>query len=83
MLCQLLALLRFIGGVVLCVEAFLDVPRRPNGIFVFRFNWLLTTALTLGAAADVIIAGFLCFYLRRFASPANMKSCAVSIICIV
>ncbi|KDR71100.1 hypothetical protein GALMADRAFT_804846 [Galerina marginata CBS 339.88] len=73
--CFALALLRFIGGVSISVENFLDVPNSPNGIgLVVRFSWLITSALACGGAADVLIAIFMTYYLRKFASPANLDS---------
>ncbi|KDR68059.1 hypothetical protein GALMADRAFT_146554 [Galerina marginata CBS 339.88] len=72
--CMTLSTLRFIGGISLSVESLLDVPRTPNGGFVFTFSWLITAALAVGAAADVLIAAILVYYLRKMASPSNLKS---------
>jgi len=73
--CFTLALLRFIGGVAISVENFMDVPNTPNGIgLVVRFSWLITSALACGGAADVLIAIFMTYYLRKLASPMNLNS---------
>jgi len=73
--CFSLALLRFVGGVAISVENFLDVPNKPNGIsLVVRFSWLITSALTCGCAADILIAISMTYYLRKFASPTNLQS---------
>lgn len=70
-----LVFLRFVGGVVIAVETYLDVPNRPNGIsLVVRFSWLITSALAIGGAADVFIAVCMTYYLVRLSSPANKES---------
>jgi len=73
--CFALAFLRFMGALAMSVECFMDVPRKPNGFgFVVRFSWLITSLLTCGCAADILIAISLIYYLRKFASPANSQS---------
>jgi len=73
--CVSLALARFIGGVAMSVENFTDVPKSNNGIgLVVRFSWLITSALTCGAAADICIAISMTYYLRKLASPSNLQS---------
>jgi len=73
--CLSLATLRFMGGVSLCVQSFLDVPKDHNGImFVVKFSWLVTSSLACGAAADVLIAISMLYYLRKLASPMNLNS---------
>ncbi|KAF9480735.1 hypothetical protein BDN70DRAFT_978004 [Pholiota conissans] len=73
--CLTLSFLRFIGGLALTVESFMDVPNNPNGVvFVERLAWLVTSALAVGGAADVLIAATMTVYLRRLGSPANYKS---------
>ncbi|KAH9483326.1 hypothetical protein JR316_0005432 [Psilocybe cubensis] len=74
--CLVFALLRFIGGVAISVKTFSDVPRGPvNGIGLgVRFDWLITSALTSGAATDILIAICMTYYLRKFASPTNLTS---------
>ncbi|PPQ90586.1 hypothetical protein CVT25_006106 [Psilocybe cyanescens] len=67
-------LLRFVGGIALSVESILDVPRTPNGVFVFTFSWLVTSALSAGVAADLLIAASMVYYLRKMASPTNLQS---------
>jgi len=73
-LCLSFAFLRFVGGIALSVESIMDVPRNPNGVFVFTFRWLVISALAVGAAADVLIAISMVYYLRKLASPLNLKS---------
>lgn len=76
-LCCILSFLRFLGGFYLTVQCYLDVPNTPNGVtFVARFSWLITSALAVGAAADVLIAVSMSYYLRLLLSPTNKKSCA-------
>jgi len=73
--CFTLALLRFIAGVAISVENFMDVPNTPNGIgLVVRFSWLITSGLACGGTADVLIAIFMTYYLRKLASPTNLDS---------
>ncbi|KAF8166834.1 hypothetical protein BJ912DRAFT_1048826 [Pholiota molesta] len=73
--CLSLSFLRFVGGLALTIESFIDVPNNPNGIlFVQRLSWLITSALAVGGAADVLIAAAMLVYLRRFGSPTNLKS---------
>jgi len=73
-LCFIFSLLRFAGGIGLSVESILDVPRTPNGDFVFTFSWLITSALAVGATADVLIAISMLYYLRKLDSGSNLKS---------
>ncbi|KAF8148844.1 hypothetical protein B0H34DRAFT_200483 [Crassisporium funariophilum] len=74
-LCFTLAMLRFIGGVAVSVESFLDVPREPNGLdFTVNFSWLITSTLAVGVTTDIVIAFSMCYYLRKLSSPSNMRS---------
>ncbi|KAF8879701.1 hypothetical protein BD779DRAFT_1123271 [Infundibulicybe gibba] len=41
-----------------------------------RFGWLITLELSIGAAADLIIAASLCYYLNRLRSPITMRRTA-------
>ena len=67
--------LRFLGGAILAVETYLDVPNRPNGIsLVVRFMWLITSTLAISGAADAFIAMCMTFYLVQLSSPANKES---------
>jgi len=76
-ICWLFSMSRFIGGMALGVESFLDVPRQPDGFWLLAsYGWLITASLTVGAAADILIAASMCFYLRRLASPTNQHSTA-------
>ncbi len=67
--------LRFLGGAILAVETYLDVPNRPNGTYlVVRFMWLITSTLAISGAADVFIAMCMTFYLVQLSSPTNKES---------
>ncbi|KAF8952389.1 hypothetical protein BDZ97DRAFT_1768534 [Flammula alnicola] len=56
--CFSLAIIRFLVGLAVSAE----------------FNWLITTTLAVGGAADILIAASMLFYLRKLASPTNLKS---------
>ncbi|KAF4615953.1 hypothetical protein D9613_011258 [Agrocybe pediades] len=75
-LCFVLALVRFIGGVAMSVENYKDVPNKPNNgvATVARFSWMITAALACGSGADILIAISMIYYLRKMASPANLQS---------
>jgi len=73
--CAALVLLRFVGGMTLVVYSYIDVSSTPNGLnFVVRLSWLITSSLTCGAAADVVIAASMLYYLRQMDSPHNAQS---------
>ncbi|KAF9480746.1 hypothetical protein BDN70DRAFT_877183 [Pholiota conissans] len=73
--CFTLAILRFIFGLAVSAESVIDVHRTPNWVvFVTKFNWLITATLAIGGSADILIAASMLFYLRKLASPTNMKS---------
>lgn len=75
MICFTLAILRFLGGFVLVVEIYKDIPNVPNGVgYAKKWAWLITAALTVGATLDITIALSMCFYLRKLASPGNFRS---------
>lgn len=66
----MLALLRLGGGLALVSESYLDVPNQPNALLLTdKFGWLITLAVTVGAVVDIIIAGSLCYYLKRLSAP--------------
>ncbi|KAJ7617898.1 hypothetical protein FB45DRAFT_932905 [Roridomyces roridus] len=70
--CWLLVLLRLIGGVSMAVEGFLDVPQEPNYFDLEdNYGWLITSALNVGAALDLVITASMCVYLRRMYSAYN------------
>ena len=74
--CFGLALLRFLAAMAMSVECVLDVHRTPNWVvFIARFNWLITSALALGVATDLLIAASMLFYLRKLVSPTNLTTC--------
>ncbi|PPQ75272.1 hypothetical protein CVT26_014786 [Gymnopilus dilepis] len=73
--CFGLALLRFLAAMAMSVECVLDVHRTPNWVvFIARFNWLITSALALGVATDLLIAASMLFYLRKLVSPTNLTT---------
>jgi len=72
--CWALSLLRLGGGLALAAESFLDVPKQTREMhFTSRFGWLITLAVGVGAFVDVLIAAFLCYYLKRLSSPFQLK----------
>ncbi|KAF8879715.1 hypothetical protein BD779DRAFT_1124651 [Infundibulicybe gibba] len=81
-LCWILCFLRFLGGIALAVEGFLDASREsflaePDYFALENaFGWVITSVLSVGAAVDLIIAASLCYYLNRFMSPAIMRRTA-------
>ncbi len=63
--CWSLAGTRFVLGICVAVESFIDVPRVPNGVeLVLKFGWLITLAFGMGALVDVVIAVLQVWYLR-------------------
>ncbi|KAJ6464829.1 hypothetical protein C8R45DRAFT_496265 [Mycena sanguinolenta] len=66
LICWSLALLRFVGGMAMAVEALLDVPLQPNYFHLQDvYGWLITSVLIFGAVLDVLIAVWLGFYIRQ------------------
>ncbi|KAF8879704.1 hypothetical protein BD779DRAFT_1474188 [Infundibulicybe gibba] len=78
-LCWILCFVRFLGGIALAVGGFLDVSRESSlaehDYFALedKFEWLITSVLSVGAAVDLLIAASLCYYLNRFMSPVTMR----------
>ncbi|KAH9483346.1 hypothetical protein JR316_0005452 [Psilocybe cubensis] len=55
-------------------ESIIDVHRTPNWVvFISKYNWLVISALALGAATDILIAASMLFYLRKLASSGNFR----------
>ncbi|KDR67002.1 hypothetical protein GALMADRAFT_1132556 [Galerina marginata CBS 339.88] len=77
LLCFAMAFLRFVAAVVISAESLIDVPKTPNGVFVHSIGWLIGAALAVGVATDLLIAGFMLYYLRKLFSPTNFKSTTV------
>jgi len=68
-----LCLLRFISGMALAAEAFLDIPREPDYFQLQdNYGWLITAALNVGVVVDLIICVSLCFYIRQLYTPYNL-----------
>ncbi|KAJ7067691.1 hypothetical protein B0H15DRAFT_958216 [Mycena belliarum] len=73
LICWMLCLLRLIGGIAVAVESFLDVPIQPNYFHLQdTYGWVITSALSVGAVSDLLIAAALCFYIRQFYTPYNL-----------
>ncbi|CAA7268729.1 unnamed protein product [Cyclocybe aegerita] len=73
--CFVLAVLRSIGVFAVGVIAIREViSDGGTGIFVVRVSWLITTGLTVGGVADLLIAASMIYYLRKLSSPTDLKS---------
>jgi len=72
LVCWGLCLLRFIGGMGMSVEGFLDVAREPD-YFKLQdtYGWLITSALNVGAVLDLLITVSMCFYIKRMYTSYN------------
>ncbi|KAJ3502983.1 hypothetical protein NLJ89_g8638 [Agrocybe chaxingu] len=74
LVCAVLAVLRFVGAFAVGVEGILDVAHDGGtGVFVVRVSWLITATLSVGAAADVLIAASMIYYLRQLSSPTQLR----------
>ncbi|KAJ6596146.1 hypothetical protein DFH09DRAFT_127888 [Mycena vulgaris] len=70
-----LCLLRFVGGVALSVESFLNLPHEPDYFSPqIRLGWLLTATFSIGASVDLFVAASLCVYVHRWKSAPTMKT---------
>ncbi|KAF7337378.1 hypothetical protein MSAN_02263900 [Mycena sanguinolenta] len=66
LICWGLCLLRFVGGVAMAVEAFLNVPLELDYFHLQdAYGWLITSTLTFNAVLDVLMAVSLGFYIRQ------------------
>jgi hypothetical protein len=73
LICWALCLVRFVGGMGVAAEGFLDIPREPDYFHLQdTYGWLITSALNVGAVLDVLIAVSLCFYIRQLYTPYNL-----------
>ncbi|KAJ7500033.1 hypothetical protein FB451DRAFT_1207286 [Mycena latifolia] len=73
LVCWGLCLLRFIGGMAIAAEGFLDIPREPDYFQLQdNYGWLITAALNVGAILDLLISASLCFYIRQLYTPYNL-----------
>lgn len=76
LVCWGLCILRFVGGMALAAEAFLDIPREPDYFQLQdNYGWLITSALNVGVAVDLLITVSLCFYIRQLYTPYNLPKC--------
>ncbi|KAG6908627.1 hypothetical protein DXG01_003952 [Tephrocybe rancida] len=74
-ICWTLSFLRLVGGLALAVESYRNVPLLSNAIALTEsFGWLITLAVSVGAAVDVLIAVSLCYYIKRLAPPDPSQS---------
>ncbi|KAF8209998.1 hypothetical protein K438DRAFT_1929758 [Mycena galopus ATCC 62051] len=73
LICWGLCVVRFVGGMAMASESFLDIPREPD-YFVLQetYGWLISSALFVGAILDVLIAVSLCFYIQKLYTPYNL-----------
>ncbi|KAJ7124347.1 hypothetical protein C8R44DRAFT_783335 [Mycena epipterygia] len=73
LVCWGLCLLRFVGGIAMAVEGFLDIPREPD-YFALQdhYGWLITSALNVGVVVDLLISASMCFYIRQLYTPYNL-----------
>ncbi|KAJ3508791.1 hypothetical protein NLJ89_g5560 [Agrocybe chaxingu] len=73
--CFVLAILRSLGLCAVSVVAIRDIMfDGGTGVFVVRVSWLITADLTVGSAADMLIAASMIYYLRKLSSPTNVRS---------
>ncbi|KAJ6521712.1 hypothetical protein B0H10DRAFT_402084 [Mycena sp. CBHHK59/15] len=71
--CWVLCVARFIGGMAVAAEGFLDIPREPDYFQLQdHYGWLIIASLNVGAVLDVLISASLCFYIRRMHTPYNL-----------
>ncbi|KAJ6596145.1 hypothetical protein DFH09DRAFT_1305052 [Mycena vulgaris] len=73
LVCWGLCLLRFIGGMAVAVEGFLNIPREPD-YFQLQdtYGWLITSSLNVGVVLDLLITASLCYYIRQLYTPYNL-----------
>ncbi|KAJ7736147.1 hypothetical protein B0H16DRAFT_124006 [Mycena metata] len=71
--CWLLCFLRVVGGMAVAVEGFIDVPLEPDYFHLQdTYGWVITSALFVGAALDILITVSLCFYIRMLYTSYNL-----------
>ncbi|KAF7317474.1 hypothetical protein MKEN_00833600 [Mycena kentingensis (nom. inval.)] len=79
-LCWVLCLVRFVGGMAMAVEGFLDIPLQPNYFhYADTYAWIISGALDVGVLLDVIITLSMCWYIRKLNSPYNLHGSEVLI----
>ncbi|KAJ6609504.1 hypothetical protein B0H10DRAFT_1370472 [Mycena sp. CBHHK59/15] len=70
-----LCVLRFVGGLIISVESFLNLPREPDYFALQdRFAWLIMATFSVGAFVDVCIASALCVYVYKWKTVPAMKT---------
>ncbi|KAJ7747440.1 hypothetical protein DFH07DRAFT_577665 [Mycena maculata] len=75
LVCWGLCFVRFLGGMAMAAESFLDVPREPDYFQLQdHYGWLITSALNVGVVLDLIITVSLCFYIRQLYTPYNLPN---------
>ncbi|KAJ7277439.1 hypothetical protein C8J57DRAFT_185400 [Mycena rebaudengoi] len=71
--CWILCVLRFVGGMGVAAEGILDVPIQPNYFHLQdQYGWVITSALTVGAVLDILITVSMCVYIRRLYTPYTL-----------
>lgn len=70
LLCCTLAILRFVGSILASVEA---ITSPTLAQFSDKWSPLITTLLVIGACVDVMIAGTMCYALRKQRDGAFTK----------
>ncbi|KAJ7021012.1 hypothetical protein C8F04DRAFT_1241589 [Mycena alexandri] len=71
--CWVLCFLRLVGGVGVSVEGLIDVPLEPDYFHLQdTYGWVITSALFVGAALDILITVSLCFYIRTLYTSYNL-----------
>ncbi|KAJ6506155.1 hypothetical protein C8R47DRAFT_110068 [Mycena vitilis] len=70
LICWALGVLRFIGGMAMAAESFIDVALEPDYFHLqSTYGLLITSALNVGAVLDLLITLSLCFYMRKLYTP--------------
>jgi len=73
LVCWVLCFLRFVGGIAMATEGFLDIPKEPDYFHLQdTYGWLITSALNVGVVLDLLITVSLCFYIRQLYTPYNL-----------
>ncbi|KAJ7277434.1 hypothetical protein C8J57DRAFT_185307 [Mycena rebaudengoi] len=71
--CWILCVLRFVGGMGVGAKCILDVPIQPNYFHLQdQYGWVITSALTVGAVLDLLITVSMCVYIRRLYTPYTL-----------
>ncbi|KAJ7289135.1 hypothetical protein C8J57DRAFT_1493591 [Mycena rebaudengoi] len=69
--CWILCVLRFVGGMGMAAVGILDVPTPPFHI-QDHYGWAITSALTVGVVLDLLITVSMCVYIKRLYTPYTL-----------